>query len=40
MSFRSDFRRTLMPAFIAGTVSYAVVEHLKDQPIAVNPPSA
>jgi hypothetical protein len=40
MSFRSDFRRTLMPAFIAGTASYVVVEHMKDQPTIVNPPSA
>jgi hypothetical protein len=40
MFLSSDFRRILMPAFIAGTASYVVVEHLKDQTTAVNPPGA
>jgi hypothetical protein len=40
MANRSDYRRTLMPALIAGWTSHVVERPFMAKTIAVNPPGA
>jgi hypothetical protein len=40
MAYRSDYRRTLMPALAAGWTSHVVEQPFMAKTIAVNPPGA